>query len=107
MCGAIAGVLAPRMAAEGDRLALLVAAVGVAAIARFKLDQREMARLDLQAQQRWQIDAFEDRYEPFRRGGESFAQVMQAHLLRFRRLPRRLARALAPGEAHSSSTAKR
>jgi hypothetical protein len=37
------------MAAEGDGLALLVAAIRVAAIAGRKFDQRQMARIDFDA----------------------------------------------------------
>src|ERR1700743_1531827 len=66
-----------------------------------------MARLDLDTAQLRQLDAFEVRHEPFCRGGESVAQVMQTHLLRFRRLPSRLARPLVSGKAHPPGTAER
>ena len=46
---AVARTFAPRMAAESDGFALLVAALGGAAIAGLEIDQRQMARIDFDA----------------------------------------------------------
>lgn len=45
--GAIIRTSTARVTAKGDRFTILVAAVRKAAIALFELDQREMARIDL------------------------------------------------------------
>jgi hypothetical protein len=55
---AIARTRAPRVAAEGDGLALFIAAVGVTAIAPLQLDQGEMPRLDPDAAQLDRLDLF-------------------------------------------------
>ena len=49
MRGAIARTFLARMAAKGDRLALHVATVGVAAVAGLEIDQRDMTRRDRDA----------------------------------------------------------
>jgi hypothetical protein len=46
------------VAAEGDGLALFIAAVGVTAIAPLQLDQGEMPRLDPDAAQLDRLDLF-------------------------------------------------
>src|SRR6266702_253728 len=52
---AIAGAGMARMTAEGDLLSVLVAAIGIAAVASFELDKRDQARPDTDAAQ---IDRF-------------------------------------------------
>src|SRR5262245_9825212 len=65
---AIARARLTRMTAEADRLAVLVAAIGIAAIAALEREQRDQARLDADASQfdrigrlqcrwRWQVQA--------------------------------------------------
>src|SRR5580692_7625711 len=61
---AIAGVLAARLTAEGDGFAFLIAAIGVAAIAGFELQQRQMSRIGFDTAKLDSLFAFEDRHDP-------------------------------------------
>src|SRR5215207_5536458 len=61
---AVARTRAAWMAAEGDGLTLLIATVGVTAIALLQLDQGKMPRLDLDAAQLDRLHLFEHRRRP-------------------------------------------
>jgi len=52
------------MTAEGDGLPLLVAAIGIAAIASFQVRQRDVARINLDTAKRDPLDWFEDGATP-------------------------------------------
>ena len=61
MWRAIARTRAARMTAESDGLALLIAAVGIAAVAAFQLDQGEMPQFDRHTAQLDRLDLLEHR----------------------------------------------
>ena len=64
---AITRTRAARMTAEGDGLALFVAAIRIAAIAALQLDQGKMPRFDPDAAQLDRLDLFEHRRRPRKR----------------------------------------
>jgi hypothetical protein len=78
---AIAGVRNTRLIAEGDGFALLVTAIGVAAIAGFKLQQRQMARIGFDAAELDGLLAFENRHDPSGEGSVAFPQFLRAWLV--------------------------
>jgi hypothetical protein len=75
---AIAGVRCARLSAEGDGFAVLVAAIGVAAIAGFELQQRQMARIGFDTAELEGLFAFENRHDPSGHGGVAFPQFARA-----------------------------
>src|SRR5258707_5371331 len=65
------------MTAKGDGLALLVAAVGIAAIAAFELSEGKMARIDFHAAQFDRLSVLENRLGPNELGCVAPAQANQ------------------------------
>ena len=61
-----------RVTAESNGFAFLVAAVGISAIAGFKIHQRKMARIDLDAAELGGLLALEPRHQPHGFGHVAF-----------------------------------
>ena len=61
---AVAHAPAPRMTAESNGFAFRVATVGISAIAGFKIHQRKMARIDLDAAKLDGLLALEHWHQP-------------------------------------------
>src|ERR1700736_2390144 len=75
----------PRMTAEGDSFALLVAAIGIAAIAGLEIDQRKMPRHDFDAAQLRHFRRIEHRYPRHELGNMALAWRVKPWLFGFRR----------------------
>ena len=67
------------MTAEGDDLAIRVTAIGVAAIAVFQLEQRQMPRDDIGGAQLFDFGGFERRWEPPKIGDTISAQLARIY----------------------------
>src|SRR3954471_15198991 len=80
------------MPAKRDGFPLFVAAVRIPAIVAFKLEQRKMARIDLDAAKRNWLGALHDRHRPAEFGRPEFGQAALWYriLLRLARARRRL-----------------
>src|ERR1700686_1760633 len=102
---AVARAVAPRMAAKGDGFALRVAAVGVAAVAGFEIDQGEMPRHDLDTAEFCRFRPFENRRRPRKPGCPALARLAAWRFFRFRR-PLGPMLELVPGPARPTRTDK-
>src|SRR6266446_9105464 len=83
---AISRPRAARMTAEGDGLALFIAAIGVAAIAPLQLYQGEMPWLDRYAAQLDRFDLLEHRRRPGKRKLPEIAGTRLSDVAQVRRL---------------------
>src|SRR5215217_3079329 len=72
------------MPAKRDGFSLFVPAVRIPAIVAFKLDQREMARIDLDAAKRNWFRALHDRHRPAEFGRPEFGQATIQYLVQLR-----------------------
>src|SRR5450631_1081669 len=69
------------MTAEGDGFAVLVTAIGIAAIAGFEIDQDEMTRHDFDASEFYRLRGFDLWHGPHEPGGVAFARLVRQRRL--------------------------
>src|SRR3979411_2606635 len=99
------------MTAEGDGFAVLIAAVGVAAITGFEVSKRKVARVDFDAAELWHLRRRENRHWPDEVGSTVLAASTQLRrlVLRRRLLGRQLIRrglwTIRNGDAHALGAA--
>src|SRR5712671_2847499 len=86
---AVARTWTARMTAEGDGFALLVTAIGIAAVAALQIDHGKMARLDLDAAELGNFDPFDCRQWPMKSGRSRFRRANLAETVQTWRHPKR------------------